>query len=132
MAAGLTNPDYYTVLFGLSRVVGIDGRTRRSVARSRQPGVPGIHPGMRRQGLEELHRRDVRKMIQAKLDNKEVIYGFGHAVLRVEDPRARVLRKVGEEICPNDVNFRMVKLLAEVGPELCRYPRRCRRWDADR
>lgn len=59
---------------------------------------------------------DVRKMLQAKLDNKEVIYGFGHAVLRVEDPRARVLRKVGEEICPNDINFRMVKLLAEVGP----------------
>lgn len=59
---------------------------------------------------------DVKKMLQAKLDNKEVIYGFGHAVLRVEDPRARVLRSVGEEICPNDTNFRMVKLLAEVGP----------------
>jgi citrate synthase len=59
---------------------------------------------------------DVKALLQKKLDNKEVIYGFGHAVLRVEDPRARVLRAVGEEICPNDINFRMVKLLAEVGP----------------
>jgi citrate synthase len=58
----------------------------------------------------------VSKLVQEKMDNKEVVYGFGHAVLRVEDPRARVLRKVGEEICPNDINFRMVKLLAEVGP----------------
>ena len=59
---------------------------------------------------------DVKKLLQQKLDNKEVVYGFGHAVLRVEDPRARVLRAVGEEICPKDINFRMVKLLAEVGP----------------
>jgi citrate synthase len=61
---------------------------------------------------------EVKKLLQQKLDNKEVLYGFGHAVLRVEDPRARVLRKVGEEICPNDINVRMVKLIAEVGPDV--------------
>jgi citrate synthase len=61
---------------------------------------------------------DVAAMLKRKLDNKEVVYGFGHAVLRVEDPRARVLRAVGEEICPSDNNFRMVKLLAEVGPPI--------------
>jgi citrate synthase len=61
---------------------------------------------------------DVAAMLKTKLDNKEVVYGFGHAVLRVEDPRARVLRNVGEEICPSDTNFRMVKLLAEVGPPI--------------
>ena len=37
----------------------------------------------------------VAQLIRQKLANKEVIYGFGHAVLRVEDPRARVLRKLG-------------------------------------
>jgi citrate synthase len=61
---------------------------------------------------------DVANMLQKKLDQKEVVYGFGHAVLRVEDPRARVLRSVGDEICPTDANFRMVKLLAEVGPTI--------------
>src|SRR5690606_22105915 len=56
----------------------------------------------------------VRSLVKSKLANKEIIYGFGHAVLRVEDPRARALRKVGDVLCPDDLNFRMVKLLAEV------------------
>lgn len=60
----------------------------------------------------------VAQLIRQKLANKEVVYGFGHAVLRVEDPRARVLRTLGEELCPHDTNFRMVKLLAEVGPAI--------------
>jgi citrate synthase len=66
----------------------------------------------------QLNAETVRQMIQQKLSNKEVIYGFGHAVLRVEDPRARVLRMLGEELCPQDTNFRMVKLLAEVVPPI--------------
>ena len=66
----------------------------------------------------QLNAETVRQMIQQKLANKEVVYGFGHAVLRVEDPRARVLRALGEELCPNDTNFRMVKLLAEVVPPI--------------
>ncbi len=62
----------------------------------------------------------VKSMMQQKLANHELIYGFGHAVLRVEDPRARVLRALGEELCPEDPNFRMCKLLAEVGPQILR------------
>jgi citrate synthase len=60
----------------------------------------------------------VRAFIKQKLANKEVIPGFGHAVLRVEDPRARALRKLGEELCPNDANFKMVKLLNEIVPPI--------------
>ena len=33
---------------------------------------------------------DVEKLIRNKLQNNELVYGFGHAVLRVEDPRATV------------------------------------------
>ena len=66
----------------------------------------------------KLDAASVKAMIEQKLANKELVYGFGHAVLRVEDPRARALRKVGEELCPNDTNFRMVKLLSEVGPSV--------------
>ncbi len=65
-----------------------------------------------------LHADGVRELINKKLANKEVVYGFGHAVLRMEDPRAKVLRTVGEELCPADNNFRMVKLLAEVVPPI--------------
>ncbi len=64
----------------------------------------------------ELTPESVTALLKEKMDRKEVIYGFGHAVLRVEDPRARVLRKVGEELCPTDTNFAMCKLLAEYGP----------------
>lgn len=66
----------------------------------------------------KLDAESVRQMIEAKLAAGELIFGFGHAVLRVEDPRARVLRTVGDELCPDDGNFRMVKLLAEVGPQI--------------
>jgi citrate synthase len=64
----------------------------------------------------QMNPDSVRALIKEKLANKEKIFGFGHAVLRMEDPRARVLRKLGEELCPTDINFRMVKLLSEVVP----------------
>ena len=67
---------------------------------------------------DKLNADTVRELIQRKLSAKEVVYGFGHAVLRVEDPRAKVLRAVGEELCPDEPNFRMVKLLAEVVPPI--------------
>jgi citrate synthase len=69
-------------------------------------------------GSNNLNAETVRTMIQARLDAKQVIYGFGHAVLRVEDPRARVLRAVGEELCPDFPLFKMVKLLAQVVPPI--------------
>jgi citrate synthase len=33
---------------------------------------------------------DVENLIRQRLANKELVYGFGHAVLRVEDPRATI------------------------------------------
>ncbi len=66
----------------------------------------------------QLSAATVRSLLEEKMAKKEVIYGFGHAVLRVEDPRARVLRRLGDELCPSDTNYHMVKLLAEVGPEV--------------
>lgn len=33
---------------------------------------------------------DVEKLLRAKLSGNELIFGFGHAVLRVEDPRATI------------------------------------------
>jgi citrate synthase len=69
-------------------------------------------------GTDNLTPESVRVMIQKKLDAKQVVYGFGHAVLRVEDPRARLLRSVGEDICPDFPLFKMVKLLAQVVPPI--------------
>jgi len=60
----------------------------------------------------------VRALVERRLANKQLLYGFGHAVLRAEDPRATVLCELGEELCPGDSNFRMVELLREVAPEV--------------
>lgn len=40
---------------------------------------------------ESASAKDVESLIRRRLENKELIYGFGHAVLRVEDPRATVI-----------------------------------------
>lgn len=41
------------------------------------------------------------------------IFGFGHAVLRAEDPRAKVQYALGEELCPDDPWFRTAVVLRE-------------------
>jgi citrate synthase len=46
-----------------------------------------------------------------------VLYGFGHAVLRVEDPRATVQYALGEQIAPKDPLFRLAVNLRKVGSE---------------
>ncbi|MFN0065553.1 MAG: citrate (Si)-synthase [Chlamydiales bacterium] len=39
----------------------------------------------------------VESHIRNKLEKNELVYGFGHAVLRVEDPRATILYELGKE-----------------------------------
>jgi len=46
------------------------------------------------------------------------VYGFGHAVLRVEDPRATVQYALGEKICPNDPLFRTAKAMRTVAVDV--------------
>lgn len=47
-----------------------------------------------------------------------VLFGFGHAVLRVEDPRATVQYALGESIAPEDPLFRLAVTLRKVGSEV--------------
>ena len=58
-----------------------------------------------------LSEEEVDRLIRHRLENKQLIFGFGHAVLRVEDPRATVFCDLGENLCPDDENFKMVQLL---------------------
>lgn len=60
----------------------------------------------------------VKKAIEEKLAHGEVIFGFGHAVLRVEDTRATLLYKVAEEKYPNHPLVKMARILREVGPNV--------------
>jgi citrate synthase len=75
--------------------------------------------------------KDVAKDIKDPSDEKElhayienllakggVLYGFGHAVLRVEDPRATVQYALGEKIAAKDPIFRLAVTLRKVGSEI--------------
>jgi citrate synthase len=56
----------------------------------------------------------VEAFVRAALENKDKIYGFGHAVLRAEDPRATIQYELGRRICPDDPLFRTAVVLREV------------------
>lgn len=61
---------------------------------------------------------EVEAFVRAELEAKRPIFGFGHAVLRAEDPRATVQFELGSEICPDDENFKIVTTLREVAPRV--------------
>jgi len=57
----------------------------------------------------------VNGYLQKLWDNKEKLFGFGHAVLRVEDPRATVQYELGDEICPDNDLFLTSKAMRVQG-----------------
>ena len=61
---------------------------------------------------------EVENFIRAELAAKRPVFGFGHAVLRAEDPRATYQFALGEEICPDDENFKIIRTLREVAPKV--------------
>ncbi len=61
---------------------------------------------------------EVERFVRAELAAKRPVFGFGHAVLRTEDPRATVQFALGEEICPEDENFKIITSLREVAPRV--------------
>ena len=61
---------------------------------------------------------EIEKFVRSELAARRPIYGFGHGVLRAEDPRARLLLELGENVCPDDPNFKIAKALREVVPDI--------------
>jgi citrate synthase len=62
----------------------------------------------------------VERWVRRRLAEGGLLYGFGHAVLRREDPRARVEIDVGNELCPDSHAFQVVKVLRDVGAKVLR------------
>lgn len=59
-------------------------------------------------------KAELDTIIRDRLANKQLIFGFGHAVLRAEDPRATVQYALGQEICGEDPLFKTALALREV------------------
>jgi citrate synthase len=61
-------------------------------------------------------KEDVKALIQKRLENQELLYGFGHAVLRAEDSRATILYNLAKEKYGEHPLIKMALLLREVTP----------------
>lgn len=65
-----------------------------------------LHGGANQRVMEMLEGigspNDVEEYIDGMLSRGQRIMGFGHRVYKVEDPRARHLRKVAEKLCSED------------------------------
>ena len=53
------------------------------------------------------NEEEIETFVRGELAAKRPIYGFGHGVLRAEDPRARLLIQLGEEVCQNDSDSKL-------------------------
>ena len=62
--------------------------------------------------------QEVEAFVRGELAAKRPVFGFGHAVLRAEDPRATVQFELGEKLCPDDENFKIIRTLREVAPRV--------------
>lgn len=60
----------------------------------------------------------VEKLLRDRLAKNQLVFGFGHAVLRVEDPRATVLYAAAEAQYPNHPLVKITRLLRQVGPKV--------------
>lgn len=60
----------------------------------------------------------VKGWIQDRLSKKELLFGFGHAVLRVEDPRATVLYDFVRENYGDHPLVKIALFLREAGPKV--------------
>lgn len=49
---------------------------------------------------------EIEKFVRSTLAGGGKIFGFGHAVLRAEDPRATVQYALGQKLCPDDDLFK--------------------------
>lgn len=62
--------------------------------------------------------KDLEKFAWDTLNSGKVVPGYGHAVLRITDPRFDAFLAFGEKYMPNDPVFRMVERVFKVVPEV--------------
>jgi citrate synthase len=67
---------------------------------------------------ENAKEEDVERLIREKLARKELIYGFGHAVLRVEDPRATVFYELAQKNYPENSLVKMALMIRKMGSKV--------------
>ena len=112
VGSALSNP-YYAVSAGLNGLAGpLHGLANQECLkfvvelREKFGGVPTD---------EQLY-----KFAWDTLKSGHVIPGYGHAVLRVTDPRFVAFHEFGSRVCPNDAIFRIVDRIFALVPDILR------------
>jgi citrate synthase len=67
---------------------------------------------------DNVNPEQIEKVLRQRLANNQLIYGFGHAVLRVEDARATVLYDYANQHYPNNPLVKTAFLLRTVGAKV--------------
>lgn len=67
---------------------------------------------------EDATASDVAGFIRKRLQNNQLVFGFGHAVLRVEDPRATVCYEYAKKHFPDHPLIKIALLLRSEGPKI--------------
>ena len=62
--------------------------------------------------------KEVEDYIRGKLSRDELVFGFGHAVLRVEDPRATIFYNTAKKLFPSDPLVKTALLIREEGTKV--------------
>ena len=75
-----------------------------------------------KKNLEEngknMDKKSITEFVEKTLENGNVIPGYGHAVLRVTDPRYECQRKFALKYLPEDDLFKVIETLYQVVPDI--------------
>lgn len=67
---------------------------------------------------EEATEEQLEALIRKRLKDQQLLYGFGHAILRAEDPRAAILYEVAREKFANHPLIKIALYLRHIGPKV--------------
>ena len=73
---------------------------------------------------EDATAKDVERLIRRRMEKDQLVFGFGHAVLRVEDPRASVFYAIAEQHFSDHPLVKIAAHLRTEGPKVLKeYPK---------
>ncbi len=110
IGSALSDP-YYAVLGGLAGLAGpLHGLAN-------QEGIRFVLDVLRKfKGVPS--DEDLRKYVNDIIDAGRLIPGYGHAVLRVIDPRFTAFFEYGKKVMPDDPRFQVVEKLYNIVPQI--------------
>ena len=71
-----------------------------------------------KENLDEINQETLSEFVNNTLDKGKVIPGYGHAVLRVTDPRYTCQREFALKNLPDDELFKIIELLYKIVPDI--------------